>query len=150
MGDDDQGELFGTQPKKPAEPKPKTEAYARSDDPETSQDAARKISFTNTEQIVLNCFLEFPQRLMTSLCITRLLEARGDNQAWSVSPRLAPLERKGMIERCGKMTVVNSNGNPAALTAWRLRPHLAAALAGQNNAPPASGGAEVVYLKKQA
>jgi hypothetical protein len=128
MTDDDQDDLFA-----PRKPKPQTEAYARWDDPDTSEEAARKISFTDTEQIVLEVFQQYPGRLFTSLCITRLLADRGDNQAWSVSPRLAPLERKGAIERCGKMTVINSNGNPAALTAWRLR--------------EAGAAAKVVYLR---
>jgi len=103
-----QKELFAIQP---------TTAYARTGDPETSQDAARKIKFTKTEQAVLEVFTSRPSKSMTSLCVARILQV----DPWSVSPRFKPLEDKGVIERCGKMMVVNSNGNPASLTAWKYR-----------------------------
>lgn len=99
-------------------PEPETTSYARSSDPETSHEAADKISLSNMEQVVYDVLAETGER-MTSLCITRYLEdRRGDNRAWSVSPRLRPLEEKGAIKRDGKMTVENSNGRDAKLTAW--------------------------------
>jgi hypothetical protein len=101
-----------------------TEAYARNTDPQSSHDAARKMSFSNKERMVYEVLAATGTR-MTSLCITRYLQdaakQSGDTFAWSVSPRLAPLERKNAIERVGKMPVLNSSGNIANLTAWRVK-----------------------------
>jgi len=103
---------------------PETEAYARDTDPETSHLAAAKINRTNSEQMVYSV-LRATGVPMTSLCISRYLHNElgkpGDSVSWSVSPRLAPLEDKGWIERCGRKAVLNSNGNIAYLTAWRIR-----------------------------
>jgi hypothetical protein len=100
-----------------------TEAYARSDDPSTSKDAARKVALSNRERMVFSAMCAMAPRV-TTLCITRYLQSQmaegGDNLGWSVSPRMVHLERKGLIERDGKMTVINSSGNPAPLGAWRL------------------------------
>ena len=111
--DPDNPDLFTWVPPEP----PETTSYARSTDPETSHEAARKISFSKMEQTVYDVLAETGER-MTSLCITRYLDRHGDNRAWSVSPRLRPLEEKGAIKRDGKMTVENSNGRDAKLTAW--------------------------------
>lgn len=92
-----------------------TEAYARHTDPDTSHTAARKISYTASERMVYAALAETGVP-MTSLCIARHL----DIDPWSVSPRLKPLETKGVVERCGKKTVRNSNDNIASLTAWRV------------------------------
>jgi len=101
-----------------------TDAYARGSDPDTSHIAADKIKRTNSETMVYNALRDTGVP-MTSLCITRYLQAThgrpGDSFSWSVSPRLAPLEAKGWIERCGRKAVLNSNGNIAYLTAWRIR-----------------------------
>jgi Mn-dependent DtxR family transcriptional regulator len=91
-------------------------AYARHSDPDTSHEAAHKMSFTDKEQMVYAALAETGVP-MTSLCVARAL----DVDPWSVSPRFKPLEDKGAIERCGKLTVLNSSGNIAALTAWRIR-----------------------------
>lgn len=103
-----------------------TEAYARSDDPQTSKDAARKVSFTNRERMVFSAMCAMGTgRRMTVLCITRYLQdqmaERGDNLGWSVSPRMVALERKGLIERADRLTVINSSGNPASLGAWQIK-----------------------------
>jgi hypothetical protein len=101
-----------------------SDAYVRHSDPQTSVDAARKVRFSNKEAMVL-AVLKATGTWMTSLCIARYLEeaarTHGDHIGWSVSPRLAPLERKGAVERGNPMTVVNSSGNPASLTAWRAK-----------------------------
>jgi hypothetical protein len=115
-GDTPQFDLFGDNSGQP------TEAYARSDDPSTSKRAARKISYTKTEREVYNVLKETGVR-MTSLCIMRYLQrAKGGEIVWSVSPRLAPLWRKGAILKAGEMTVVGSNGKPSTLQAWIINP----------------------------
>jgi hypothetical protein len=111
-----QFDLFGDNSGQP------TEAYARRGDPSTSKRAARKISYTNTEREVYNVLKETGVR-MTSLCIMRYLQkAKGGEIVWSVSPRLAPLWRKGAILKAGVMTVVGSNGKPSTLQAWIINP----------------------------
>ena len=96
-----------------------TDAYARPFDPATSHEAAEKMQFTNKEKIVYDVLVATGVP-MTSLCIMRYLKSQygGDAFAWSVSPRLKPLERKGLIRRAGRKLVLNSSGNPAELTAW--------------------------------
>jgi hypothetical protein len=112
----DQFDLFGNNSSQP------TEAYARKDDPNTSKRAARKISYTRTEREVYNVLKETKVR-MTSLCIMRYLQkAKGGEIVWSVSPRLAPLWRKGAILKAGEMTVLGSNGKPSTLQAWIINP----------------------------
>jgi hypothetical protein len=119
MGKDTQADLFA----KGLFEDNHTEAYARKDDPGTSHEAARKVSLSNRERMVFSAMCAMAPRV-TTLCITRYLQDQmaesGDNLGWSVSPRMAPLERKGLIERDGRMTVINSSGNPAPLGAWRL------------------------------
>jgi hypothetical protein len=100
---------------------PRTEAYARQDDPSTAKNAARKISFTDTERVVYNVLKETGIR-MTSLCIMRYLAAAQGEKVWSVSPRLVPLWKKGAILKAGEMTVVGSNGSPSTLQAWIVNP----------------------------
>jgi hypothetical protein len=95
---------------------PKTDAYARSSDPKPSHDAAERASATVLEAEVYKTLKEHGG-LMTSLCVVRVIK----KPAWSISPRFKPLERKGLIERAGTLVVLNSNGRPRKLTAWRAK-----------------------------
>jgi hypothetical protein len=98
------------------EPAPQTNAYARRSDPKSSHEAAERVSATALELEVYKTLKE-QGRPMTSLCVVRIMK----KPAWSISPRFKPLERKGLIERVGTMVVLNSNGKPRQLTAWRVK-----------------------------
>lgn len=41
---------------------------------------------------------------------------------WSISPRMAPLERKGLIECSGVRSCLNSSGKPRQMKVWRAIP----------------------------
>ena len=96
--------------------KPRGFRYARSSDPKPSHDAARRMSATALESEVYKILKEHGGPL-TSLCVVRII----NKPAWSISPRFAPFERKGLIERAGTMVVRNSNGRDRKLTAWRAK-----------------------------
>ena len=101
---------FGDEKPKP----PRTDAFARSSDPKPSHEAAERMAVTRLEAEVCEA-LKAHGGLMTCLCVSRAM----NKPAWSISPRFKPLERKGLIERVGTMVVLNSNGRPRKLTAWR-------------------------------
>ena len=67
----------------------------RRDDPETSKDAAESVSATQLERIVLSAILRSGERGMTS---EEAAVAVG-MELGSVTPRLSPLEAKGLIFR---------------------------------------------------
>jgi Mn-dependent DtxR family transcriptional regulator len=93
-----------------------TTAYARGTDPGTSHDAARKTSYTKKEKIVYDALAE-NGTWMTSLCLARYLKIH----PWHISPRLKPLERKGLVERGEKKPVLNTSGKVANLISWRAK-----------------------------
>jgi predicted transcriptional regulator len=90
-----------------------TEAYARTDDAETAHQAAERVRCTNLEDQVYQVLLKSAS-YMTCL---EVAEAAGMDK-WSVSPRFAPLHRKGMVEP-GEKIALNSAGKPRLLQAWR-------------------------------
>ena len=92
-----------------------TDAYTRSSDPQTSHDAAERVKTTRLESLVYKTLKECGQP-MTALCVSRKIGI----DKWSISPRFKPLEDKGLIERAGTMTVLNSGGNPRKLNAWKV------------------------------
>ena len=67
----------------------------RDADPQTSADAARKVNVTDKEKQVRECLLRAWPRGLT---VREIVERTGLT-AWTVSPRMAPLERKGMAFR---------------------------------------------------
>ena len=105
--DDEEKDLFGNPIGKGA--------YARNTDPDTSQDAARRAVFwvQKLEADVLRALKE-SGTWMTSLAIA----AAVGQDKWSISPRMKPLEEKGLVERT-KMAGLNSTGNIRDLTHWR-------------------------------
>jgi len=72
-----------------------TEAHARRKDPHTSHEAAEAVKLTNIESRVAGAFQYLYPRGGTTDDIARLLKI--DLQ--SITPRIAPLLRKGYIER---------------------------------------------------
>lgn len=70
---------------------PRTTAYARRSDPETSEAAAESIRPTELEAEVLASLKSFGEKGAT----THELQARMGLERVTVSPRMAPLVRKG-------------------------------------------------------
>lgn len=85
-----------------------TNAVARSTDPRTSHDAAGKVDATALERIVLDTLRQYPGGL-TSHEINELTKCG----LVSISPRMKPLETRGLIERRGRRD---------GRTVWRLTP----------------------------
>lgn len=95
-----------------------TEAHSRSSDPSTSHEAAKRARATKLEATVYKVLLVHFPRYLTSI---EIAEEIGKHE-WSVSPRMAPLVRKGYAERI-KVKARNSEGNTTTLLAWRaVRP----------------------------
>jgi hypothetical protein len=86
---------------------------ARHSDPFTSQIAAGSIDATALELIVYT-YLSNARRALTALEIARGIPM----DIRSVSPRLAPLERKGIVERSDKRYCINDAGNPTLQDTW--------------------------------
>lgn len=91
-------------------PKPKQEAFARRTDPETSHASARKLDVSRVE------------KQMASALGAHGPGSSEDVTDWTglplvtVSPRLKPMERKGVVYRKGKK--VNRSGRTAIV--WAL------------------------------
>jgi len=109
---EDDKDLFGN----PLPPK-RGDAFARSSDPETSKEAARRASYgaTKREAIVYKAAFE-NGGWMTTLD----LEAATGINRWSISPRLKPMARKKLIDRA-IMVGINSLGKPANLIHIRAK-----------------------------
>ena len=93
------------------------EAYARKDDPITSQVAARTCNASWSEFKFLEALRDLGGR-GTSEAVAQSVKVRFPAYRWrdALSPRAAPLRRKGFIEPAG--TMPNLSGNEAI--AWRL------------------------------
>lgn len=75
----------------------KTEAHARHTDPDTSHAAAASMRATETEAAVLAALKKCPNGATASELVALM------HGAWnSVTPRLAPLTRKGLIKDSGE------------------------------------------------
>ena len=109
-------------PKKPKKPDlfnriDSEDASARNSDPQTSHDAANhmnKTGATSRLERLTVAVLDAEYRRMT------VTEIAGDcgKPLWSISPRMAPLERKGLVRRDGTKPCRNSSDNIRELTAW--------------------------------
>lgn len=93
-----------------------TEAYARGSDPSTSHEAAERARHSDLEWKVFEVLASHWPRYMTSIEVAEELEI----DKWSISPRFAPLERKGLVE-CMKVAALNSSGKVRSMLAWRAR-----------------------------
>jgi hypothetical protein len=89
---------------------PEDEAYARVSDPATSHAAAASVSTNAYEQTVLDTLRQYPDST-----ILEVQQITGIDMQ-TISPRFAPLRRKGMIVPTGKKKNVTGK---AALT-WRV------------------------------
>lgn len=94
----------------------------RRDDPMPSYEAAARVDVARLEQVVLNALIAhgavYPADYwLTVLQLEALLKRRGIDK-WSISPRLSPLEAKGLVER-REMPGLNSSGKLRNLTHWR-------------------------------
>jgi len=72
------------------------EAYARKADPRQSHEAALRVDANVLEQLVYETLLA--NGPMTS----KQIAGRCYRDKWSISPRMAPLERKGLVWRKAK------------------------------------------------
>lgn len=89
-------------------------AYARIGDPATSKLAASNVSskVTNLEKQVLHIL-----RLYGGMTAHEL-SAKSGIALWSLTPRMKPLETKGLIERRGTKQFLNASGRKRQLTLW--------------------------------
>lgn len=114
------------------------DAKARSTDPQTSHDAADAMlasgKAARLERAVLEC-LHRENRRMTTPEIAEAI----DMHLWSISPRMAPLARKGFIARDGTKPCLNSNGRVRSLTAWVFARHPLSPLVPQSPSPLQGG-----------
>ena len=72
------------------------EAHARTTDPGTSHEAAARVDANALEGMVVGSLKELGPGTTTEIA------SRLDRHSWSISPRMAPLERKGLVERTGE------------------------------------------------
>jgi len=85
---DSMDRFFGTEPFK----------LVRTTDPDTSMDAAEKIDSTTLEQQVYEVIAMYPNGCISD----EILEHFPDRGVQTISPRYAPLIRKGFIEDTGE------------------------------------------------
>ncbi|MFL6229319.1 MAG: helix-turn-helix domain-containing protein [Pyrinomonadaceae bacterium] len=83
-----------------------TPGGARRSDPDTSRAAARSVDTQRVEQVVLDALKLAPAGLTTE----ELVDRTGLSLV-TVSPRMKPLERKGLVRRGAKRA--NSSGRSA-------------------------------------
>lgn len=92
----------------------KTEAWARRRDPRTSHEAAESIRLTHMERKVCECYkASYPLALTSGEVANRLGWERD-----SVSPRIRPLVRKGLLEDSGRRKVAPSGRRRIA---WKFK-----------------------------
>jgi hypothetical protein len=93
------------------------DARARSSDPETSHEAAAHMDATGTTSRLENEVYSF-MKMHHGRWTTPEIAGALNRHAWSISPRMVPLEEKKLIRRDGKKRVINSTGRPRELQAW--------------------------------
>lgn len=93
------------------------DARARSGDPETSHEAAAHMDATGTTSRLENEVYSYMKRHGGRWTTPEIAKAL-NHHAWSISPRMVPLEVKGFIRRDGKKLTINSTGRPRELQAW--------------------------------
>lgn len=74
-----------------------TPARARRTDPETSHEAAATVDTSELEALVLDTLRRHPNGLTSH----RVAEITGESLV-TISPRMKPLETKGLVRRAGK------------------------------------------------
>ena len=95
--------FFGTEPFK----------MVRKDDPETSMDAAEKVDSTTLERQVYEVIAKHPDG-----CIAEEVMSHFPNHGvQTISPRFAPLLRKGLIEDTGKRRKASTGHSQRVLKA---------------------------------
>lgn len=99
----EQQSLFGEPEKNPG--------AARHSDPKTSKDAAKSVEATELEAVVLKAIVACGKRGTT----TEELRNQLDIPLVSVSPRIAPLTRKGLIKDSG---AVRKNFSGRSAIVW--------------------------------
>ncbi len=77
-----------------AEESGQTDALARSSDPDTSKDAAARVNVSKRERQVLDALKSLGDK-----ATTREIADRSGVELLTVSPRLKPLEAKGLVRR---------------------------------------------------
>ena len=110
-GDDDDDDLFERARKRSELGK----GHARHTDPDTSHAAAGEVDVNKLERLYLLALKAGP---LTTTEIANFYSMDRD----SFSPRSPDLIKKGLIERCGKRTCMNSSGKMRSMLAFRLRP----------------------------
>ncbi len=91
----------------------KRAAYARASDPVTSHLAARSVDTGRLESLVVAALKTYGP--MTSIEISAVVNIG----AWSISPRLKPLEEKGLVERTLERR--KNNGKGKGLIVWQAK-----------------------------
>jgi len=95
--------FFGTEPFK----------MVRKDDPDTSMDAAEKVDSTTLERQVYEVIAKHPDG-----CIAEEVMSHFPNHGvQTISPRFAPLLRKGLIEDTGKRRKASTGHSQRVLKA---------------------------------
>lgn len=104
MNDDLFGMDFGTEPKK----------LVRTSDPDTSHAAALSVDTAHMEQIVYDVICKYPEG-----CIADDVERElSDFRSHSITPRFAPLIRKGYIFDTGERRMASSGRSQRVVKVW--------------------------------
>jgi chromosome segregation and condensation protein ScpB len=82
---------------------------ARHTDPDTAQEAAASVDSVQLDVIVLDVLGAYPQGLTTEDIATV-----AGQRAWSISPRMKPLEARGLVVR----GVKRKNRSGRSATVW--------------------------------
>ena len=69
-------------------------AMARRTDPDTSHIAALTVDANRLEKLVVSALMQYPKG-----CTVKEISVILDIDKWSISPRMKPLEGKGLVER---------------------------------------------------
>ncbi len=94
----------------PFDPMPGDGAYARREDPHTSKEAAARVNSAALETLVVDTLRSNPDS-----SIQDVIEITGERYR-SISPRFAPLRRKGLIYVSGKKRATQTG---RSVQAWR-------------------------------
>ena len=70
------------------------QAFARRGDPDTSHIAASTVDANKLEKLVVSTLRQY-----SNGCTVKEISAILDIDKWSISPRMKPLEEKGLVER---------------------------------------------------
>jgi len=96
-------------------------AYTRAGHPQTSHLAAQRVNVAKSEAMVLEFLRRHPNDNFTTLEITRNI-SEIEGKIWTVSPRMQPMRRKGLVLLWGKRNAINSNRRMTPQQAWQIAP----------------------------